>query len=275
MLSDKEQYGYLTYALNTGDTDYESIAHLWALSVKLTHKHCPSLAVIVKDKQKCRSSLHTVFDHVIELPIRDVVNNMQYECDVLKLSPFKETVKFEADMLCTSDIMIWQKYFRLRDLCFTGHVCNFKQQQADDSKYRRYIKTNLLPNVYQGLYYVRTTRQTDKFMKTANSVFNNWDKEIKNLRMFDKFEPSTDFAFSIALDKLNMNNCVSNDVYPSFIHVKQGIVKQADWDQITWSLLKNKYFTVCGTQLSLPIHYFDKSFCTEKLIREYEYAVGI
>ena len=38
---------------------------------------------------------------------------------------------------------------------------------------RRYIKTNLLPNVYQGLYYVRTTRQTDKFMKTANSVFNN------------------------------------------------------------------------------------------------------
>ena len=117
MLSDKEQYGYLTYAINSDDTDYESIAHLWALSVKLTHKHCPPLAVIVKNKQKCRKSLYKVFDYVIELQSRDVVNNMQYECDILKLSPFKETVKFESDMLCTSDIMIWQKYFRLRDMC--------------------------------------------------------------------------------------------------------------------------------------------------------------
>ena len=33
MLSNKEQYGYLTYALNSDDTDYESIALLWALSV--------------------------------------------------------------------------------------------------------------------------------------------------------------------------------------------------------------------------------------------------
>lgn len=275
MLSDKEQYGYLTYAINSDDTDYESIAHLWALSVKLTHKHCPPLAVIVKDKQKCRKSLYKVFDYVIELQSRDVVNNMQYECDILKLSPFKETVKFESDMLCTSDIMIWQKYFRLRDICFTGHVCDFKQQQVDDTRYRKHLKTNLLPNVYQGLYYVRTTRQTDKFMKTADSVFTNWDTEIKNLRMFDRFKPSTDFAFSIALDKLAMNDCVSNDMFPSFVHVKEGITKEADWDLITWSLLKNKYLVVGGTRLSLPLHYFDKSFCTEKLIGQYEEAIRI
>jgi len=275
MLSNKEQYGYLTYALNSDDTDYESISYLWALSVKLTHKHCPSLAVVVKDKHKCRSSLHKVFDHVIELQPRDVVNNMQYECDILKLSPYKETVKFESDMLCTADIMIWQKYFRLRDLCFTGHVCNFKQQKVDDAKYRKHLKTNLLPNVYQGLYYVRTTRQTDKFMKTANLVFANWDNEIKNLRMFDRFQPSTDFAFSIALDKLAMNNCVSNDVFPSFVHVKEGIIKEADWDLITWSLMQNKYVVVGGTRLSLPLHYFDKSFCTEKLIGQYEEAIAI
>ena len=64
-----------------------------------------------------------------------------------------------------------------------------------------------MPNVYQGLYYVRVTRETNNFMRTADKVFNTWDDEIKKLRMFDKFEPSTDFAFSIALDKCNMNNC--------------------------------------------------------------------
>ena len=62
MLSNKEQYGYLTYALNSDDIDYESMAVLWALSVKLTHQHCPSLTVIVKDKQKCRKDLHQIFD---------------------------------------------------------------------------------------------------------------------------------------------------------------------------------------------------------------------
>ena len=38
---------------------------------------------------------------------------------------------------------------------------------------------------------------------------------------------------------------------------------------------KNKYLVVGGTRLSLPLHYFDKSFCTEKLIGQYEEAIRI
>ncbi len=273
MSYNKEQYGYLTYALNSDDTDYESIAVLWALSVRLTHKHCPSLAVIVNNKSKCRKDMHDIFDHVIELKQRKVVNNMQYECDILALSPYKETVKFESDILCTSDILLWQKYFRLRDLCFTGHVRNFQQRKVNDAKYRKFLRLNGLPNVYQGLYYVRLTRQTDLFMKTADKVFRNWDKEIKNLRMFDRFAPSTDFAFSIALDKLDMNDCVSEHVVPSFIHVKETITDKTDWEQITWSLIRNKYLVINGSQLTLPLHYFDKQFCNEALIERYKNAI--
>lgn len=271
-LQDKKPYGYLTYALNN-NTDYESIALLWALSVKQTHFKCPELAVIVNDASKCRKELHDVFDYVISVQKRDVVNPMQYECDILKLTPFKETVKFEADMLLTSDISIWQRYFRLRDLCFTGHVCNFNQQKVNDTRYRKFLRVNALPNVYQGLYYVRVTRETNNFMSTANKVFNTWEDQIKQLRMFDKFEPSTDFAFSIALDKCNMNNCVSKHTIPSFIHVKKSITEEYDWDKITWSLVKNKYMIVNGTRLSLPLHYYNKNFCTEKLIESYRYAV--
>ena len=271
-LQDKAPYGYLTFALNN-DTDYESIALLWALSVKATHTKCPPIAVVVNDVNKCRKELHDVFDFVVPIPKRQVVDPMQYECDLLAVSPFKETVKFEADILLTSDISIWQRYFRLRDLCFTGHVCNFKQQKADDKKYRKFLRVNALPNVYQGLYYVRTTRQTVSFMKTANKVFDNWDNEIQQLRMFDNFKPSTDFAFSIALDKCNMNNCVSKHTIPSFIHVKSSITEQYDWDQITWSLTKNKYVIVNGTRLSLPLHYFNKQFCTETLIERYKNAI--
>ena len=59
------------------------------------------------------------------------------------------------------------------------------------------------------------------------------------------------------------------------INLKEGITKEADWDLITWSLIQNKYLVVGGTRLSLPLHYFDKSFCTEKLIGQYEEAIGI
>ena len=69
-LQDKKPYGYLTYALNN-DTDYESIALLWALSVKQTHTKCPELAVIVNDANKCRKELHDVFDYVISVQKRD------------------------------------------------------------------------------------------------------------------------------------------------------------------------------------------------------------
>ena len=266
MLSNKEQYGYLTYALNSDDTDYESIAHLWALSVRLTHKHCPSLAVVVKDKQKCRSSLHKVFDHVIELQPRDVVNNMQYECDILKLSPYKETVKFESDMLCTSDIMIWQKYFRLRDLCFTGHVCNFKQEIVDDTKYRKYLKTNLLPNVYQGLYYVRTTRSTVMLMKEVWRIFSDWHSEIKKYRLWEKHEPSTDFAMSMALNNLNFDNVCDKSPLPTFVHNKPAITGEMRY----WSIPDPQSVIVNGQRLSYPWHYHDKHICTPELIARYK-----
>ena len=63
-LQDKKPYGYLTYALNY-DIDYESIALLWAYSVRRTHVKCPALAVIVNDAKQCRKELHDVFDYVI------------------------------------------------------------------------------------------------------------------------------------------------------------------------------------------------------------------
>ena len=266
MLSSKEQYGYLTYALNSDDTDYESISYLWALSVKLTHKHCPSLAVVVKDKHKCRSSLHKVFDHVIELQPRDVVNNMQYECDILKLSPYKETVKFESDMLLTSDISIWQHHYRNYDLCFTSYVLNNRQEKANDKRYRTFIRKNLLPNVYSGLYYVRTTRSTVMLMKEVWRIFSDWHSEIKKYRLWEKHEPSTDFAMSMALNNLNFDNVCDKSPLPTFVHNKPAITGEMRY----WSIPDPQSVIVNGQRLSYPWHYHDKHICTPELIARYK-----
>ena len=53
----KKGVGFLTFALNT-DVDYETCALLWALSLRASHKSKIQIAVVVNDKNTCRSELH-------------------------------------------------------------------------------------------------------------------------------------------------------------------------------------------------------------------------
>ena len=93
-VSQKQGVGFLTFALNT-DVDYEKCALLWALSLRASQKTKIQIAVVVNDHNTCNKQLHDVCDYVITVPKRNVVNNMQYECDLLNITPFKETIKME------------------------------------------------------------------------------------------------------------------------------------------------------------------------------------
>jgi|TARA_R110000796_G_scaffold64049_9_gene148244 hypothetical protein len=265
-VSKKQGYGYLTFALNTGDTDYESMAMLFALSVKATHAHKMPMAVIVNDTDSCRQDLYDVFDHVIQVPKREVVNNMQYEALICDVTPFKETVKFESDMLLTSDISIWQHHYRNYDLCFTSYVLNNRQEKANDKRYRTFIRKNLLPNVYSGLYYVRTTRSTVMLMKEVWRIFSDWHSEIKKYRLWEKHEPSTDFAMSMALNNLNFDNVCDKSPLPTFVHNKPAITGEMRY----WSIPDPQSVIVNGQRLSYPWHYHDKHICTPELIARYK-----
>jgi len=267
-VSDKQGVGFLTYALNT-DVDYERCAVLWALSVKATQKQPVQIAVVVNDKHTCRSDLHDVCDHVITCPQRPVVNMMQYEADLLKLTPFKETIKMECDMLVPCDMSVWMHTFRQRDLLITGRVIDHKHQTADDSKYRQFIRVNALPNVYNGLYYARVTQQNVVFFKELDRIFCQWDQEIRKHRLWERHEPSTDFAMSMALSNLGMEQSVSGHHLPTFVHNKRYCV--GDWQY--HSVSNPHTIIVNGTRIDYPWHYHNKSLATEDLISKYKQHV--
>jgi len=267
-VNDKQGVGFLTYALNT-DIDYETCALLWALSVRATQKQPVKIAVVVNDKNTCRSELHDVCDHVITVPQRPVVNHMHYEADILKITPFKETIKMECDMLVPCDMSVWMHTFRLRDLTITGHVIDHKHGTADDTRYRQFIRVNALPNVYNGLYYVRVTQHTVKFFQELDRVFSNWHQEIRKYRLWERHEPSTDFAMAMALSNMHMDDCVSNTHLPTFVHNKRHCV--GDWQY--HSIPNPHTIIVNGTQISYPWHYHDKSMATEQLISKYKHDV--
>lgn len=264
----KQGIGYLTFALNT-DVNYEKCAVLWALSLRATQKNKIKIAVVVNDAKTCRNDLHEICDYVISKPKRTVVNEMHYEADLLNCTPFKETVKMECDMLVPCDMNIWLHTFRLSDLCITGHVINHKCNIADDSRYRQFVRANNLPNPYNGLYYVRLTEQTVKFYRELDRVFLNWHNEIKKFRMWDRHEPSTDFAMAIALYNLGMENCVMNSFLPTFVHNKRYCV--GDWQY--HAIPNPKNIIINGAKINYPWHYHVKSFATEKLISKYKQYV--
>ena len=263
-VSQKKGVGFLTYALNT-DVDYEKCALLWALSLRASHKNTIQIAVVVNDSQSCRSELHDVCNHVITVPQRTVVNNMQYEADLLNITPFKETIKMECDMLVPCDMTVWMHTLRNQDLYFTGHVIDHHLRTADDSRYRKFIHSNKLPNVYNGLYYARITKRTYKFFQELDRIFVNWHEEITKYRMWERHEPSTDFAIAMALNNMDWQDAVSNTHLPTFVHNKKHCVGK--WRYHT--VVDPTTIIVNGAKIDYPWHYHDKSLATEHLISKY------
>ena len=110
MLQHKEQQGFLTLAIGE---DYLNMAHLQALSIKLVMpdvNYClvtdPDTFKLVTKKQK------ELFDYI--RVVDETHWPMEREPDVFIKSPFKETIKVEADLVFTRNVSHWWDALRLK-----------------------------------------------------------------------------------------------------------------------------------------------------------------
>jgi len=63
---------------------------------------------------------------------------------------------------------------------------------------------------------------------------------------------------------------------PGFIHAKPWVTHRSDqpWHQeMKWSVIDPHTVIVNGIKAQWPIHYYDKQFCTDQLIEQYEQAI--
>ena len=130
MSQHKEQCGFVTFAVNSKDVDYLELAYLQALNVKATQQN-NRYAVIVDPatKELINENHRSVFDYIIDLPLDNYVdtNGPDYsnEWKVFRLTPFKETIKLEADLLFTRSIDHWWTAFRLKNICLSTGTKNY------------------------------------------------------------------------------------------------------------------------------------------------------
>jgi hypothetical protein len=268
-MNHKEQQGFLTIAANTPDVDYLNLAYLQALNVKSTQK-IKSFAVIVDPytKSKIQEFHKEAFDYIIESPA-STTGPYGLEVAAFWLTPFKETVKLESDLLFTRSIDHWWNAFRLREVVLSTGCKNYLQQPATARQYRKLFDDNNLPDVYNGLMYFRYSKLATEFFCKAAEIFNNW-KTVQNtlLNCRDDY-PTTDVVYAVAADIIGRELCTIPSMdFINFVHMKpaiNGYPERAKFQEMFVTEFDQGMIRINNINQYHPLHYHEKDFPTEEM----------
>ena len=200
-----EERGYVIPAFNTPTVDYYQLA--MRLRKSILEKNSKSNVVII-----------------------ELLKNMQdyggYANDIHAFynTPFRQTIKLEADMLVTSPIDHWWTMFEHRDVVISTGCRDFYDQPAESRFYRRVFDDNDLPDVYNAITYWRRSHLATEFFGLVRNIFEHWDRYIKLLKFCD--EPaSTDLVYAMAAKIIGPELVTMPFTsYPKIVHMKKHIV---------------------------------------------------
>ena len=271
--------GFLTIAQNTAEVDYLRLAYAQAMSIKLTMPDSQYCVVVDEDTEKQITDKHRdLFDDIVVLD-EDYAKQDDWklanEWQVFELSPYKETIKVESDILFTRSITHWWHAFRLRDIVLSLGTKNFKGDPATSRVYRRIFDANQLPDVYNGLMYFRYSETASEFFDIAEQVFKQWETVKENvLKGFSYEEASTDVVYAIAAKILGVERCTLPDCdFINFTHMKNAINDWPDdkpWDEMIMTELDLPMIRINNVNQYHPVHYQDKNWLTDEIIERYE-----
>jgi hypothetical protein len=273
-MNHKEQIGYLTVACNNERTNYLELAYTQALCVKKTQENNKfALVVDAVTKTSVTDKHLKVFDYIIEAPNHNY-GPFGTEAFLFELTPFKETIKLESDLLLTRSIDHWINIFRLKDIVLSTGCRNYKQEKSSVRTYRKTFDDNYLPDIYNGLMYFRFTKTAKNFFDTVKKIFADWDivkTKIKNCR---EDIPSTDLVFAIAAQIIGREHCtIPSADFINFVHMKpaiNGFDKDLTSSEAFVTEFDNGMIRVNNINQYHPFHYFDKDFITKEMIDYYE-----
>ena len=279
-MSKLDQYGFLTFAQNTSDVDYLRLAYVQAMSIKLTMPGS-QYAVVVDTATvgKITPQQRKMFDHIIELPVDYALDDqwkLANEWQVFELTPFKETIKVEADLLFTRSIEHWLTTFRLRDVVLSLGCKDYQGNKATNRRYRQVFDDNNLPDVYNGLMYFRYSKTAYDFFDRAHQVYANWaylrDNVLKNCR--DE-KPTTDLVYAIVASNLGIESCTLPSCdFINFTHMKNSInawPEATPWPEMVISEFDLPMIRINNVNQYHPLHYQDKTWITDEVVARFEH----
>jgi hypothetical protein len=176
------------------------------------------------------------------------------------LSPYRQTIKLEADMICTSPIDHWWTLFEKRDVVISQGARTFYDTRAESRYYRKIFDQNKLPDVYNAITYWRVSQTAKEFFTLVRNIFENWT-EYKRLLKFPDEEPTTDVVYAVAAVIIGEEAVtLPLGLGPTIVHMKQHInqLQTDDWTQeLIWENNPFRINTVAQWGL---VHYHVKDW---------------
>jgi hypothetical protein len=260
--------GYLIVAENTATVDYVECARALARSIKL---HTPQAQVCLVTSHEVNDD---VFDYVRPLPFGDQAPDSNWKLkndwQVFYASPFRETIKIEADMIVPHSIWHWWPMLEKRDVVLCTHARNYLNTTTPVRHYRKIFDENKLPDVYNAITYWRYSLGAKQFFDTVRMLFDNWETARTALKFGDEDLGTTDVVYAVAAKMLGVENFTLPDTsYPSLIHMKGQInrLEQEDWTkELVWEL-DGANIRINTVDQQYPFHYNNKDFA--KVLNEH------
>lgn len=245
--------GYLIPAIDSDNVDYLSCAIRLAHSIKKWH---PDASISVVSVRRCDDP---VFDHVIPLPFGDL-DGYANDWQMFHASPYRQTIKLEADMIIASPIDHWWTLFEKRDVVISQGCRNFYNDESDNRYYRAFVDENQLPDVYNAITYWRLSNTAKEFFELVKNIFENWG-DYKKLVKFPEDTPSTDFVYAIAAQIIGTEQVtLPSGLGPSIVHMKKHIagLQSNDWTkELIW---ENNPFRINTVAQWGAVHYHTKDW---------------
>ena len=232
--------GYLIPAIDSESIDYLSCAQQLARSIRQWHPDANISAITVK---RCNDP---VFDHVVPLPNGDQ-GGFANDWQCFAASPYRQTIKLEADMVIASPIDHWWDMLQHKDLVISTGARDFYDQPADSRYYRKVFDANHLPDVYNAITYWRVSPTAQEFFRLVRNIFENWT-EYKTLLKFSDDVPSTDLVYAMAA-QITGPELVTMPFasYPQIVHMKRHMIAThtSNWTQeLVWESDPLRFNTV-------------------------------
>ena len=227
------EQGYLIVAHNTKEVDYVDCARTLVKTIKYWH---PDAQICLLTNEQVGPDV--LFDYVHQFPFPlNEQNPYANDWQVFQATPFRETIKLEADMMITSAIDYWWTMLRNCDIVVSTGCRDWKDQRASARHYRKVFDANNLPDVYNAITYWRRSETAQEFFVTVRNIFENWD-EFKKLLKFSEDVPSTDVVYAMAANIIGPELCTMPFAdYPRIVHMKRHIAgtQRERWqDELVW-----------------------------------------
>ena len=156
---------------------------------------------------------------------------------MFKVSPYRQTIKLEADMLCCSPIDHWWTLFEHRDVVISQGARTYYDQPATSRHYRRIFDENNLPDVYNAITYWRLSNTAKEFFDLVRVIFEQWT-EFRRLLKFPDEQATTDVVYAMAAQIMGVETVtLPKGLGPQIVHMKRKIIQTQtdDWTkELVW-----------------------------------------